>query len=450
VINLSSYLVTYDKLFNRSVENLEESEIKFINAYLVRKSVEKEITADINIIKEWELEWNDFEFQKKQYYEYATIIHLTKNPELLDGVTHVGLFHYDVVFNRNSINDVISSLNSNPNQIFYQSMRGIRDLYLSRYECYSLCQFLSEKLNMNIDINKVELGWVSEAMSIVPIDIFRKFGQFLFDNSSEIEDILINNRWGIMDRVNHRICGLVERMWGIYLVCCDMPLNKMNVEHDWDFYQHSHLEDTNWINKSNIDLDSRQIFDKIISTSEGILNSLDTSYVNNYPELLAFGKRDNNPNIDYYHYPPSREHYRLLIYISTLFNNQILFDIGTNRCMSAMALSYNKNNKIKSYDIIQQLPENPKVDNIDFILGDSTDDIDIKNTPFIFLDVDHDGVYENVIYEYLHKINWKGILLLDDIHLNEPMSKFWQNISEEKYDITNIGHWSGTGIILFK
>lgn len=30
------------------------------------------------------------------------------------------------------------------------------------------------------------------------------------------------------------------------------------------------------------------------------------------------------------------------------------------------------------------------------------------------------------------------------------MKKFWNSITEEKYDITNVGAWSGTGLVYFK
>jgi hypothetical protein len=40
--------------------------------------------------------------------------------------------------------------------------------------------------------------------------------------------------------------------------------------------------------------------------------------------------------------------------------------------------------------------------------------------------------------------------MLDDIHLNDDMKLFWNNITEEKYDLTSIGHWSGTGLVVFK
>ena len=62
----------------------------------------------------------------------------------------------------------------------------------------------------------------------------------------------------------------------------------------------------------------------------------------------------HTPNAEYRGYfldSQFKEHYRLLAYLSTLFNDQILFDVGTLKGYSALALSYNRANKIVSYDI---------------------------------------------------------------------------------------------------
>jgi hypothetical protein len=40
-------------------------------------------------------------------------------------------------------------------------------------------------------------------------------------------------------------------------------------------------------------------------------------------------------------------------------------------------------------------------------------------------------------------------MLCDDIHLSDEMERFWREIKHEKYDITQYGHHSGTGIVLF-
>ena len=42
-----------------------------------------------------------------------------------------------------------------------------------------------------------------------------------------------------------------------------------------------------------------------------------------------------------------KEHYMLLAYFSTYYNNSIIIDIGSLKGCSALALSYNKTNKIR-------------------------------------------------------------------------------------------------------
>ena len=250
MINLKFFLVSYDRLTDRVIEDLDSNEIKSIVSYNIQKSVQKNITNKVSVINEWELDWNDYSFQKKQYYEYSSIVHLTKNPVLLEGLTHVGILHYDVKFNKNSINDIKNQLTSNSDKIFYQKIRGLENLYFSKYELDNICKFMSERLDMVIDSNFIwNNGWVSEALSLVPVEIFTKFGLFLSTYHNEIEDILVSNKWGIMNYVNHRVCGLVERMWGFYLVSLNKEMVKLNIEHEWDFYTHKHQTEENWIKK---------------------------------------------------------------------------------------------------------------------------------------------------------------------------------------------------------
>ena len=80
------------------------------------------------------------------------------------------------------------------------------------------------------------------------------------------------------------------------------------------------------------------------------------------------------------------------------------------------------------------------------------DTIDYDNVEIICIDVDpHDGKQEVEMIQFLKDKKWSGTLLLDDIHKNSEMDNFWDSLdfSEDvKYDITHIGHSSGTGVIL--
>jgi len=246
---LHFFLVTYDRLIDRTIENLSEDELKNVSCYAVQKSVKKNISLAVkHTINEWELPWNNFEYQTKQYYEYGTFVHLLQNPKLTENLTHIGISHYDTIFEQNSINEIYDILKKNSNTIFYQRIRSIPDLYLTKYELDHICEFMSLKLEMNINSDYIwNNGWVSEALSLTPKNVFLKFANFIYQNKNDVENILIQNKWGIMDNINHRVCGLVERMWGFYLMCCNLEMQKMKVIHDWDFYTHKHQSESNWI-----------------------------------------------------------------------------------------------------------------------------------------------------------------------------------------------------------
>lgn len=146
-----------------------------------------------------------------------------------------------------------------------------------------------------------------------------------------------------------------------------------------------------------------------------------------------------------------KEHYRLLAYLSTLYCDQTLFDVGTLKGYSALALSYNNSNRVISYDIedLKELYDARSLTNIEYRIGNVLDDPRLLSAPVILLDTYHDGSFENEFYQFLKKNNYKGLLVLDDIHLNNPMREFWRRIEEPKEDMTNLGHWSGTGLVDF-
>jgi len=149
--------------------------------------------------------------------------------------------------------------------------------------------------------------------------------------------------------------------------------------------------------------------------------------------------------------PPGKEHYRLLIHISNMFNNINILDVGTNYGCSALALANNPSNKVISYDIVKHPEtEHIKCSNIEFRIGNVLYNEEvIKNSKLIMLDTAHDGTFENEFYNKLKEIQWEGMLLLDDIKLNNAMEQFWKNIHHVKYDLTHLGHFTGTGLVMF-
>ena len=152
--------------------------------------------------------------------------------------------------------------------------------------------------------------------------------------------------------------------------------------------------------------------------------------------------------------PAGHTCYHLYSYLAKQFKNSTFLDVGTLFGGSALALSIEPSNNVISYDIISIETHQPgalKKDNIELRVANfMEDDIDYKNIPLIVIDVDpHDGKQEPPMIEFLVEKGWEGLLLLDDIMYQQypAMTKMWYELPYEKYDLTEIGHYSGTGLI---
>lgn len=145
--------------------------------------------------------------------------------------------------------------------------------------------------------------------------------------------------------------------------------------------------------------------------------------------------------------------YNLYAYISTLFNNSTILDIGTEWGNSAICLAYNDTNKVISYDINDHGAGRIEKSNIYFHIKNFMEDsIDWDEVSVILIDVDpHDSLQERKMLKFLEKINWKGLLLLDDIGPMFPHMNIWfHSLQYEKYILdTEISHYSGTGLVNF-
>lgn len=167
----------------------------------------------------------------------------------------------------------------------------------------------------------------------------------------------------------------------------------------------------------------------------------------------------NEPYAEYLVGKAGTEHYKLLAEISQqLKSGAKVADIGSFYGTSALALSINEEIEITTYDINKFIPEDcPKTPltrpNIKQKIMRGQDDIEyLVQCDFILLDVDpHDGKQEKEILDLLIEHKFRGILCCDDINMSRDMKEFWNNIPEnlKKYDVSYLGHWTGTGLIVF-
>lgn len=155
---------------------------------------------------------------------------------------------------------------------------------------------------------------------------------------------------------------------------------------------------------------------------------------------------------DHFRDEPGVEPYALYMEYSVgLPGGAKIADLGTLQGLSALALSANPSVEVLSYDIDQSKNLVDDKDNITFILGNVFDHLDeILKCDLILVDIDpHDGIQEKRFFDILVEKQYRGVTLWDDIHHNLGMQNFWHKIKMPKEDLTERGHHSGTGLIVF-
>lgn len=153
------------------------------------------------------------------------------------------------------------------------------------------------------------------------------------------------------------------------------------------------------------------------------------------------------PHNVWYQKPPGKEHYQLLAYLC--FGCELVYDVGTYKGYSAYAMS--TADSVISYDIYKCPDRIPEKKNVKYVVGNVLADKKLFEADLILLDTYHDGIFEKEFLYHLIDGNYSGKIVVDDIYLNKEMQIFWDtciSVSQRHYDLTDLGHYTGTGLIL--
>lgn len=214
--------------------------------------------------------------------------------------------------------------------------------------------------------------------------------------------------------------------------------------------------------------------DEIIIDYEQI-RRMDKSLLTNVKDFT------NEEYVNYLLAEPGKEHYTLLSYLSSIYGDCRHFtDIGTRVVASALALGSNLKSPVWTFDLPSSSERKGafrgrteedwqsrahttgldiKFHNLDLIKASNDELKQYLGTWFVMLDTFHqpDTVpFEREFFQRMIDIEFKGILALDDIHLNSEMKQWWKEVQDgaerggyHTYDITEIGHVTGTGLVDF-
>ena len=153
-----------------------------------------------------------------------------------------------------------------------------------------------------------------------------------------------------------------------------------------------------------------------------------------------------------------QEPYKLIALLSQKVGG-VAIDMGTLYGSSALALSYSESTRVITLDTKKQIPDTQdfvtpiKRQNVRMIVASCQSILPFAATAdLIILDIDNQLSKEMTkVIDELRFYHFKGILVLNDIHLNEAMEQVWSSVPSnlKKIDATSLGHHSGTGLIVY-
>lgn len=222
-----------------------------------------------------------------------------------------------------------------------------------------------------------------------------------------------------------------------------------------------------------------------LSTPNTVINK--TSVRLKSKERLHFLKGYTVPNYEkFFVDDPGKEHYTLWHYLTESYHTakdcRHVVDIGTRYAASALALGAS-GVPVKTFDIpesrerfqafrgqseeawqgLLQMSAGAHIEfyNLDLLGIPDEEFRNYMSTWLIVLDTFHKPYSVPFEREFLDRLvstepKFEGMLLLDDIHFNREMEQWWHEIeaNAEKwgykpYDLSTIGHHSGTGLLDF-
>ena len=158
---------------------------------------------------------------------------------------------------------------------------------------------------------------------------------------------------------------------------------------------------------------------------------------------------------------PGQRHYYLLAFIASHFKNKTIIVTDAWQGLSSLAVTYESSNNVHSFtqhnymdaNICNQ-PNHHIHRNINLLQPDQLEnnrELLLSSAVILVDHSPHNGVDEYLLYEFLHKNAYQGIVISDHVWIHKRMrDEYWYKIPDKyRYDYTLFGNEDGTTIYTF-
>lgn len=144
-------------------------------------------------------------------------------------------------------------------------------------------------------------------------------------------------------------------------------------------------------------------------------------------------------------------YYQFLFHLARLMPSHLTVELGTWKGTSALCMAMgNPSGKVVTIDTSQgQIDPRCRASNIEFRHASSLDpQPDLTGIDLLFIDTEHDGKLPDLeLAAWEKRLNPDGVVVFDDIWLNEDMLHFWYSLSGKKCELPLHGA-AGFGVLL--
>lgn len=232
---LQLFVVFHEKIFDECYKDIPQEFLdKYFTFIAVNPNIKKFYTeGKYKVVNEWELPHYNPDFQEKGYKENSAIYHVIRH-KLHENYKYVGFFQYDMTFDMDAINTILSGIEGETPTCFYLEARNYE--YCAR-ETWNEPPVMAYLTTHYSGFHDKQFSYSDEDIYplynsyVIPSETYKKIMTWVCQFYPRIASIVVQLHFG-------HIAGLYERIMAFAIGEENLNMVKIEVKHDHDYKQY--------------------------------------------------------------------------------------------------------------------------------------------------------------------------------------------------------------------
>jgi FkbM family methyltransferase len=239
--NIKIFNIWHNKLFDHCYDQLNECSLNSVIMYDVNPKYNKVYNKDkkFNILREYELDIYDKTLQETNYCQTSCMYHVFIN-NLYKDLDYIGFIQYDMVLDKDFINDIQDKVKNNSNHVYFYSLlvgnkidvkyicNPYENSILEKYNTYFNTSHSYESIKNNIHSK----DFICLHTFVIPIHTYIKMMKWYCSIHDDVHKNYLNNIY------QESISEITEEILGLFLLLQMIEdetiiLEELKLNHEW-------------------------------------------------------------------------------------------------------------------------------------------------------------------------------------------------------------------------